>query len=66
MHNNVYAGGAFGPTLPANWNVIDVADFNREGNNDYALFNAVTRQTALYYLSGPAYVSSAFAGDRRF
>ena len=52
MHNNVYAGGAFGPTLPAGWNAIDVADFNRDGNNDYALFNATTRQTAIWYLSG--------------
>jgi hypothetical protein len=37
-----------------------VADFNRNGKTDYALFNPVTRQTAIYYLSGPTYVSSAF------
>jgi hypothetical protein len=37
-----------------------VADFNRNGKTDYALFNPSTRQTAIYYLSGPAYVSSAF------
>ena len=52
MHNNVFAGGAFGPILPAGWNVIDVADFNRDGNNDYTLFNSSTRQTAIWYLSG--------------
>ena len=60
MHNNVFAGGAFGPTLPAGWNVIDVADFNRDGNNDYALFNSSTRQTAILYLSGVTLVGGAF------
>jgi hypothetical protein len=37
-----------------------VADFNRNGKNDYALFNPNTRQTAIYYLLGTAYVSSAY------
>ena len=59
MHNNVFAGGAFGPTLPAGWNVIDVADFNRDGNNDYALFNSSTRQTAIWYLSGVTLIGGA-------
>ena len=59
MHNNVYAGGAFGPTLPAGWSLIDVADFNRDGNNDYALFNSSTRQTAIWYLSGAMIIGSA-------
>ena len=59
MHNNVFAGSASGPTLPAGWNVIDVADFNRDGNNDYALFNSSTRQTAIWYLSGVTRIGSA-------
>ena len=59
MHNNVYAGGAFGPILPAGWSLIDVADFNRDGNNDYALFNSSTRQTAIWYLSGDMIIGSA-------
>ena len=63
MHNNVFAGGAFGPILPAGWNVIDVADFNRDGNNDYALFNSSTRQTAIWYLSGIMLVGSASGSD---
>ena len=63
MHNNVYAGGAFGPTLPAGWNLIDVADFNRDGNNDYALFNSSTRQTAIWYLSGVTRIGGAFGPD---
>ena len=36
MNNNVFIGGAFGPILPAGWSLVDVADFNRDGNNDYA------------------------------
>jgi uncharacterized delta-60 repeat protein len=60
MHNNVYAGGAFGPILPAGWSLIDVADFNRDGNNDYALFNSSTRQTAIWYLSGNMLIGGAW------
>ena len=63
MHNNVFAGSALGPTLPAGWNVIDVADFNRDGNNDYALFNSSTRQTAIWYLSGVTRIGSALRPD---
>jgi len=60
MNNNVFAGGVFGPTLPAGWNVMDVADFNRDGNNDYALFNPSTRQTAIWYLSGVTFLGGAY------
>jgi hypothetical protein len=60
MNNNVFAGGVFGPTLPAGWNVMDVADFNRNGNLDYALFNPSTRQTAIWYLSGVTFLGGAF------
>jgi hypothetical protein len=60
MNNNVFAGGASGPTLPAGWRLADVADFNRNGKTDYALFNPSTHRTAIYYLAGPALVSSAF------
>jgi hypothetical protein len=60
MHNNIFAGGAYGPTLPAGWNVIDVADFNGNINPDYALFNPSTHQTAIWYLSGVTFVGGAF------
>jgi hypothetical protein len=60
MHNNVYAGGAYGPILAAGWSLIDVADLNRDGNNDYALFNSSTRQTAIWYLSGNMITGSAW------
>ena len=64
MHNNVFAGGAFGPILPAGWSLIDVADFNRDGNNDYALFNSSTRQTAIWYLSGIMLIGGAWGPTR--
>jgi uncharacterized delta-60 repeat protein len=60
MHNNVLAGGAFGPVLPAGWSLIGVADFNRDGNNDYALFNSSARQTAIWYLSRNMIIGSAW------
>jgi len=60
MNNNVLAGSAFGPTLPADWYVIDVTDFNGDGNPDYALFNPTTRQTAIWYLSGVTFVGGLF------
>ena len=52
LNNNLFIGGAFAPTLPVGWRVIDAADFNRDGHPDYALFNASTRRTAIWYLSG--------------
>src|SRR6266511_404139 len=53
-------GGRPGPTLPVGWSLAGVADFNRNGKTDYALFKPSTCQSAIYYLSGPAYVSSAY------
>src|SRR5437762_1247252 len=60
LNNNVFVGGAFGPTLPANWKVVGVADFNGDNKPDYLLFNSSTRQTAIWYLSGPTFVAGAF------
>ena len=37
LNNNVYVSGAFGPTLPAGWNVVGVADFDGDGHEDYAV-----------------------------
>ena len=44
--------GDLGPTLPGDWVVVGVSDFNRDGHRDYALFNPTTRLTAIWYLSG--------------
>jgi len=37
-----------------------VADFNGDNKPDYLLYNASTRQTAIWYLSGPTLISGAF------
>ncbi len=49
LNNNVFIGGAFGPTLPAGWNVVGVADFDGDGKPDYLLFNlpATKRQSGI-------------------
>jgi hypothetical protein len=60
MNNNVFSAAVFGPTLPTGWNVIDVADFNRNGNPDYVLFSAITRHTAIWYLSGATFAGAAY------
>jgi hypothetical protein len=53
-------GGVLAPTLPPGWNVIDVADFNGDGDLDYALFNSSTHQRAIWYLSGVTLIGGAF------
>ena len=60
LNNNVFVGGAFGPTLPASWKVVGVADFDGDGRPDYLLFNSTSHQTAIWYLSGTTFVSGAF------
>jgi FG-GAP-like repeat len=41
----------WGPTVPGGWALVAVADFNGDGIPDYLLYNASTRQTAIWYLS---------------
>jgi predicted heme/steroid binding protein len=60
MNNNVFVSGAFGPTLPENWNVRGVADFNGDSKPDYVLGNATTGQTAIWYMNNNIFVSGAF------
>ena len=36
------------------------ADFNGNGKPDYVLYNAGTRQTAIWYLNNNVFVSGAF------
>jgi hypothetical protein len=42
------------------WTLIATGDFNGDGHPDYALFNSATRQTAIWYLSGPTLIAGAF------
>ena len=37
-----------------------MADFNGDGNLDYALFNPGTRQTAIWYLSGVTLIGGVY------
>jgi hypothetical protein len=39
---------------------VGVADFNRDGHIDYALFNSTNSQTAIWYLSGQTLIGSAY------
>jgi hypothetical protein len=60
LNNNLYVGGAYGPSIRAGWVLENAADFNRDSHPDYALFNRTTDQTALWYLSGPIFIGSAY------
>ena len=44
LNNNVLMSGLYGPTLPAGWIVLGVADFNGDGHPDYLLFNSSTHR----------------------
>jgi len=57
MNNNSPIGAAFGPTLPAGWNIVGTADFNRDGYPDYLLFNAVTRATVIWYMNNNVHLT---------
>jgi FG-GAP-like repeat len=60
LNNNIYQGGALGPSITVGWVLDGVADFNRDVHPDYALFNATTDQTAIWYMSGPTRIASAY------
>ena len=49
-----------GPSLPVGWSFVGVADFNGDGQQDYAFFNSTSGQTVVGYLSGAAIVGAAF------
>ena len=42
------------------WNLITTADLNNNGKPDYVLYNANTRQTAIWYLNNNVYLSGAY------
>ena len=46
--------------LPAGWALIETVDFNRDRNPDYVLYNASTRQTAVWYLNNNVYVGGGY------
>ena len=40
-----------GPTVPSDWALVATTDLNGDGYPDYLLYNAATRQTAIWYLN---------------
>jgi VCBS repeat protein len=56
--NNKAFTDASGPSLPAGYSLVGLADFNRDGNPDYLLFNPTTRQSQIWYLSGATLLST--------
>jgi hypothetical protein len=40
--------------------LVATADFNGGGKSDYVLYNANTRQTAIWYMNNNVFVSSAY------
>ena len=60
LNNNIYQGGAFGPSITVGWVLEGVADFNRDAHPDYALFNSATDQTGIWYMSGPTRIGAAY------
>ena len=55
LNNNVKIVGRYGPTVPAGWSVVDVADFDGDGHPDYVLQNFETHQTAIWYLNNDVF-----------
>jgi hypothetical protein len=53
-------GGTYGPTIASGYGLTGAADFNGDGKPDYALHNATTGQTAIWYLNNNVYVSGAY------
>src|SRR5512133_874720 len=46
---------------PIGWTLITTADFNRDGKPDYVLYNANTRNTAVWYMNDNIFVSGAWS-----
>jgi FG-GAP-like repeat len=54
------ARGPSVPRVPSGWEWWGVGDFNGDGYPDYVLYNATTRQTAIWYLSNHVFISGAY------
>ena len=55
----MFVGGAAGPTPPSGWALVATGDFNNDGKPDYVLYNASTRQTAVWFLNNNVFVGGA-------
>ncbi len=45
---------------PAAGELVAVGDFNGDGKTDYLLFNAATRQSAIWYLNNNVFVGGVY------
>ena len=54
------ARGPSVPRVPSGWGWEGASDFNGDGYPDYVLYNAATRQTAIWYLNNNVYTGSAW------
>ena len=59
LSGTIRIGSAYGPTIPAGWSPVGVADFNGGGKPDYLLFKPITRQTAIWYMNNNVRIGSA-------
>jgi hypothetical protein len=55
-----FIGSAWGPRLPSGWALVATGDFNNDGKADFVIFNASTRQTAIWYLNNNVFIGGAF------
>jgi YVTN family beta-propeller protein len=55
-----FIGSAWGPTLLAGWTLVATGDFNNDGKPDFVLYNASTRQTAVWYLNNNMHIGAAY------
>jgi hypothetical protein len=53
-------GGANGPTLPSGWALVATGEFNNDLKPDYVIYNASTRQTAIWYLNNNVFIGGVF------
>jgi hypothetical protein len=63
LSGSVRIGTAHGPSVPrvpSGWGLGGIADFNGDGYPDYVLYNATTRQTAIWYLRNNVFISGAY------
>jgi hypothetical protein len=60
LAGSAFDNGAYGPTLPAGWALIDSGDFNGDAQTDYLLFKGSTRQTAVWFLANATFIGSAY------
>src|SRR5262249_26596691 len=61
MNNNNFVGALNGPSLPANWDIMAVADFNGDGHPDLVLQGGpLGNQTAIWYMNNNNFLFGKF------